>query len=1357
MERTAVTSLPELERALLIMMALLQEPMAQSKWLDIIRLTGARGDSGKALTFADIKLAIQNLKAQGWIEQPAGAGYQLNTQNNLAPVFSIFEYMQQHTQQTLWLRQARDWLSRNTRSYYIKQQRSYYRRQMWLDMLQGNYPNLLHHSDGYFDTEPDGGLYPLCFMTDQADGSTFFNAMPLEIQHSVILHSMLTALYRLPDCPHLYRATEAYLKHVPHDSDVAQLYHWYLLLTDQLQAKAPDIEQYSGFLHSAMLVLKGKTTEAASELENLEKQLKKHSGKRKLQFRHLDGWFAMLAYLGCATPESQKRLKAQVKTGLQLNDGHCYQQWLRLVDELEQTTANHYRPDWDPDMIPFGLDGLFYILALFWQDALTEIIEPKLHKMRELYQARGYSWVAAELDAVIAAAYGKNRLWPDWHQQRQLQPLCQLMHKEAQWQRALNALNLLTQTTKNTSPDNQSSRLCWFVQANDFYTRIEPREQKRNAKGQWSAGRVVALKRLAQEEDNLPFVTAADKKVIACIEPMYQGYYGALNYEIDTEKALYQLVGHPLVFWEGKPDAPIQVEAGTFFLQVKQHQQQYELSLEPEEAAYSDQNWQLAGPNKILVYDFSPQITQIMQIIGPGLTVPAAGKELLLATVSKLAPSIPVQADAISLPSALKTIAPNSTLLLYLSRYQDGLRLQPLVQPLKGGALFSPGKGNALLVGEQAGEPVQTERSLIAEQQHLSTLNLTCPSLQQSEFDGSQWLLLEPEHCLELLSELQDLPAEHFSLVWPEGEPFRITNKADTRDFRMNIRQQGQWLEIEGELVLDQDKVLSLKTLLELVQQTSSRFIPLSDQGYLALSAAFRKQLKDMAALANQGKQGELKLSSFTAPFVAELAEGAQHVSSNKAWQSQLKRLQQMEKLQPAVPNTLQAELRDYQLQGFQWLAKLAHWGVGACLADDMGLGKTLQTLALLLQRAAEGPALVVAPVSVANNWQTEAARFAPTLKIHWFYDNRDLTTVGPFDLVICSYGMLQNNTEQFTAVQWHTLVLDEAQAIKNDSTKRAKAAMALNADFRLALSGTPIENHLGELWSLFNFLNPGLLGTKEQFNQRFATPIEKGNTETRALLKKLLSPFVLRRTKTQVLTELPSRTEITLAVELSDDERHLYEALRQQAIEQLANAESGQAIQVLAEIMKLRRFCCNPSLVVPEYKLSSSKLQVFAETLTEILDNQHKVLVFSQFVDHLALVRQYLELQQIRYQYLDGSTPVAERQKRVNAFQQGDGEVFLISLKAGGSGLNLTAADYVIHLDPWWNPAVEDQASDRAHRIGQTRPVTIYRLVTENTIEQKILALHQQKRELADSLLEGGDMAARLSTEQLLQLLRAK
>jgi SNF2 family DNA or RNA helicase len=427
-----------------------------------------------------------------------------------------------------------------------------------------------------------------------------------------------------------------------------------------------------------------------------------------------------------------------------------------------------------------------------------------------------------------------------------------------------------------------------------------------------------------------------------------------------------------------------------------------------------------------------------------------------------------------------------------------------------------------------------------------------------------------------------------------------------------------------------------------------------------------------------------------------------------------------------------------------------------------MGLGKTLQALALLLARAPQGAALVVAPTSVCMNWVSEIARFAPTLNVILFGSGDRalaLQDLKPFDLVICSYGLLQQETERFSAVPWHTIVLDEAQAIKNHQTKRAQAAMALQGDFRLICSGTPLENHLGELWSLFRFINPGLLGSLEDFNERYAGPIERQqDSEVRHRLRKLIGPFILRRTKSQVLSELPSRTEILRQVELSAEETALYEALRRAALERLADTEApaGQRhIQILAEIMKLRRACCNPQLVAPELGLPSSKLAAFGELLDELLANRHKALVFSQFVDHLSLIRQELDARGVRYQYLDGSTPMQERQKRVNAFQAGDGDVFLISLKAGGTGLNLTAADYVIHMDPWWNPAVEDQASDRAHRIGQTRPVTIYRLVAKQTIEEKIVDLHKHKRALADSLLEGSDLAARMSADDMLQLLQ--
>jgi SNF2 family DNA or RNA helicase len=337
---------------------------------------------------------------------------------------------------------------------------------------------------------------------------------------------------------------------------------------------------------------------------------------------------------------------------------------------------------------------------------------------------------------------------------------------------------------------------------------------------------------------------------------------------------------------------------------------------------------------------------------------------------------------------------------------------------------------------------------------------------------------------------------------------------------------------------------------------------------------------------------------------------------------------------------------------------------------------------------------------------------------------------------------------------------------------------MSLNGKFKLLTTGTPIENHLGELWNLFNFIIPGLLGTLDSFTKRFAIPIERLRDQVaRRKLKKLIRPFILRRNKSQVLEELPPRTEIVLHVEMNNEESAFYEALRRQALDNLKisrsgadrqaggdrtsvvnktrNNNKGYTVKILAEIMKLRRACCNPRLVMPETKVESSKLFLFEKVVDELLENRHKALVFSQFVGHLNIIRDFLDSKGIEYRYLDGSTPVKQRKLEVDAFQAGRGDLFLISLKAGGLGLNLTAADYVIHMDPWWNPAVEDQASDRAHRIGQKQPVTIYRLITKHTIEEKIVNLHSEKRDLANSLLADTEISSRISMEELLNLIR--
>jgi SNF2 family DNA or RNA helicase len=498
------------------------------------------------------------------------------------------------------------------------------------------------------------------------------------------------------------------------------------------------------------------------------------------------------------------------------------------------------------------------------------------------------------------------------------------------------------------------------------------------------------------------------------------------------------------------------------------------------------------------------------------------------------------------------------------------------------------------------------------------------------------------------------------------------------------------------------------------------------------------------------------------APALQSFTDLVQNPDLDKKYKESLAKLQKAFKKKFELPKDFKATLRGYQMEGFEWLSRLSAWGVGACLADDMGLGKTVQGLALIQSRASKGATLVLAPASVCRNWEAECRKFTPTLNPILFSDSdRELTLegAGVNDLLITTYDLMARSTEMFAKKEFATIILDEAQAIKNRTTKRSEAAMQLQGEFKIIMTGTPMENHLGELWNLFQFINPGLLGSPEKFQEKFALPIEKnGDDAVRDQLRKLLQPFMLRRKKDEVLKELPEKTEITLTVELSKQERAFYEALRRRAIAELESdsSEEPQHLKILAQIMKLRRAACHPQLVDETFDgIESAKLKLFGEVVEELLENGHKALVFSQFVGHLSILKNYLEERGIKYQYLDGQTPMKLRQKRIEAFQNGDGDLFLISLKAGGTGLNLTNADYVIHMDPWWNPAVEDQATDRAHRIGQEKPVTVYRLVTENTIEEKILKLHEQKRDLADSLLEGSNMSARLSADDLMNLLK--
>jgi superfamily II DNA or RNA helicase len=449
------------------------------------------------------------------------------------------------------------------------------------------------------------------------------------------------------------------------------------------------------------------------------------------------------------------------------------------------------------------------------------------------------------------------------------------------------------------------------------------------------------------------------------------------------------------------------------------------------------------------------------------------------------------------------------------------------------------------------------------------------------------------------------------------------------------------------------------------------------------------------------------------------------------------------------LPDGVQAILRPYQRLGVNWLAFLRQAGLGALLADDMGLGKTLQTLCVL-----QGRTLVVTPTSVLHHWADELRRFRPDLRVSMYHGPQRALTANT-DVTLTTYAILRLDADTLAQTTWDTVVLDEAQAIKNPDSQVARAAYGLRANFRLALTGTPVENRLDELWSQLHFLNRGLLGGREEFQERYERPIAAGQPGVATYLRDKLKPFVLRRRKREVATELPPRMDVVLHCALSDSERVVYDTVRAAT---LANVVAlldagGSVLAALEALLRLRQACCHPGLLPGHTAPTSTKVTLLLEHLEEAVADGHKALVFSQWTALLDRIEPHLRAAGLAFTRLDGTT--RDRASVVRHFQDEAGPpIMLVSLRAGGTGLNLTAADHIFLLDPWWNPAVEDQAADRAHRLGQTRPVLVYRIVTQDTVEERILALQEKKRTLADAALEGANRAAVITREELLTLL---
>ena len=1137
-----------------------------------------------------------------------------------------------------------------------------------------------------------------------------------------------------------------------------------------------ELEQL-GMFEGWLFLLEGDIDESLAAYRIALKEDLRKRNKRKGFFQGLCGSLFILALFKDGSPRALQEARSYLGPISEAD-----QHWLASLYQPLQTWARVQQGDLLakaqlrrelPQLLPFQhpLGTLLHCHFLYWvQPGAKQTLQPVLEPLCKALQGAGYYWLAMEAAELLS------RLAPEQstyvlqaeilREEIALPPLVDLIAIQEPWELQLQALNNLYPDGDDGLVVQPQKRLVWFLTHHGpVGWEIQPREQKLNAKGVWSKGRNVSLKRLHHNPGDFGYLTPQDLKVCRQIERSYYSYRASEQYQL-AKPAILDLVGHPLVFAE-ESGVRLEILQGEPELRVlRSRGQKLKLEFSPEPKGSANLLLVEESPTRLKLVQINDQHRQIAQILGKQLQVPAAAEERVLQAIQRIAKVVTVQSDIGGGNENLESVDSVATPHFHLLPAGEGLKVALLCRPFgDAGPYYRPGKGGQLVIADVDGTRKQTERDVAVEKKLAKAAVAACPTLETYDAKSGEWLIDEPEDCLELLLELQGV-GDTAIVEWPEGEKLRIQHQLDLENLHLKVGQQKDWFAASGDIQVGDEQVMQMQQLLALLEHAPSRFVPLGDGQFLALTREFRKRLDELRAFSEVNKKG-VRFHPLASLALEEMMDEVGSLKADKHWKAHIKKLRDVQTLEPQLPSTLQAELRDYQREGFEWLARLAHWGVGACLADDMGLGKTLQALAVILTRAADGPTLVVAPTSVGANWMTEAQKFAPTLNPILFGSlpsaarQATLDALNPLDLLICTYGLLQQPevSKMLTAIEWQTIVLDEAQAIKNSTTKRSQAAMKLQGGFKVLATGTPIENHLGELWNQFRFINPGLLGSKDQFNQRFAAPIERQQDRAaRQQLKTLIQPFILRRTKNQVLEELPSRTEIKLTVELSSEEMALYEALRREAIEKLtdSDAEAGpKHLQILAEIMKLRRLCCNAKLVVPDTPLPSAKLQVFGEVLDELLDNRHKALVFSQFVDHLTILRQHLDNRGIVYQYLDGSTSAKQRKLRVDAFQAGEGDVFLISLKAGGTGLNLTAADYVIHMDPWWNPAVEDQASDRAHRIGQQRPVTIYRLVAQGTIEEKIVELHRHKRDLADSLLEGTDSSGKLSSDELLRLIR--
>lgn len=923
----------------------------------------------------------------------------------------------------------------------------------------------------------------------------------------------------------------------------------------------------------------------------------------------------------------------------------------------------------------------------------------------------------------------------------------------SEWQFGLDKLLNYSKILKKPTSKISRARIVYLVDIDTF--DIQPYRQKSKDGITWSKGTAVSMSSFAEM---LPEMDEADQIAAAKVVRVNSRVARLRGVEV-----LYELADTGRTFLMLEPEVPFEIHRDRLRIEVKKDSGgSYETTtnIDFAENLRTDPHYAFKLDGSILtIYKITDKEHKVLELLNNIRKLPGEAKSKLAEILENISGEIPVSSELLKSSSGLEALKASSKITFQIIPDSSAteFNVRAFVRPAEGCELtVAPGEGLDTLAALVKRKPMRILRNLQAEKANWEQMSEKLEEFSAWEGGDRLWTL-DTMRCLEFMETLREA-SKIADIEWPEGAKLTVRRAPISfPDLRLKVNSVDRWFSLDGTVSIDGKTQLKINQILDKLKDRVGNFIHLEGSEYVLITNKLLKQLEILEDVSSK-KKDELLISKFSGTALEALKENGSEVTGDKRYENLQERILKAQEIEFFIPSGLEAQLRQYQREGFEWLMRLCTWGAGGILADDMGLGKTVQAIAVLLGRKILGPSLLVVPTAVLYNWKSEMVRFAPGLRFADFNSgNREeiLKNLKDYDVILCTYGVLNTEIEALCKVEWNLAVLDEAHAIKNKATQTSHSVMKINAQGRILLSGTPIQNDLSEVWNLFEFANPGYLGSYQQFGDRFILPIEKKkDREKQHLLKQLISPFILRRTKAEVLDELPEKTELIVPVELSEEEMAIYENIRTRTLSGL-QSEKINPIEALMALTKLRQAACSPELVDKHLTIPSSKIRVFLELVSELKENKHRALVFSQFTSFLALVRQALDKAGIEYLYLDGSVPAAQRKKLVETFQNGDIPLFLISLKAGGTGLNLTAADYVIHLDPWWNPAVEDQASDRAYRIGQKRPVTIYKLISEKTVEQKILELHKTKKNLADALLEGSDVAKKLSKEEILELLQ--